>query len=239
MNRPYRLTPIHEWHQRHGAKMAEVAGWKRVVDYGDLKSEVAALSSKAGLSDVTPISKIDVQGKQSGQMLDRFTKVPGIGECTAAVLSRSAALSAYVARLTRDRFIVLGGVEQGAQIYSSLSDAGLGDGCVHVTDLTSAYAAVQLIGPMSTKILKKLGPAQIDSIKNDCCQQSPLVRVVAVLIRRDVREVPGWLILVSRDYGEYVWECVLAAGHEFGIRPFGTQAEKVLMDAEAADVEVV
>ena len=31
----------------------------------------------------------------------------------------------------------------------------------------------------------------------------------------------------------------VAAGHEFGIRPFGTQAEKVLMDAEAADVEVV
>ena len=239
MNRPYRLTPMHQWHERHGAKMAEVAGWKRVVDYGDLKSEVAALSSTAGLSDVTPISKIDVQGKQSSQMLDRFTKVPGIGECTAAVLSRSAALSAYVARLTKDRFIVLGGAEQNAQIYSSLSDAGSGDDCVHVTDLTSAYAALQLVGPMSTKLLKKLGPAQIDSIKNDRCQQSPLARVVAVLIRRDVREVPGWLILVSRDYGEYVWECVLAAGHEFGIRPFGTQAEKVLMDAEAADVEVV
>jgi len=239
MNRPYRLTPMHQWHQRHGAKMAEVAGWRRVVDYGDLKSEVAALNSTAGLSDVTPISKIDVQGKQSGQMLGRFTRVPGIGECTAAVLSRNADLSVYVARLTRDRFIVLGGVEQGALIYSSLSDAGSRDGCVHVTDLTSAYAALQLIGPMSTKLLKKLGPAQIDSIKNDRCQQSALARVVAVLIRRNVREVPGWLILVSRDYGEYVWECVLAAGYELGIRPFGTQAEKVLMNAEAADVEVV
>lgn len=238
MNRPYRLTPMHEWHQRHGAKMAEVAGWKRVVDYGDLKSEVAALNSSAGLSDATPISKIDVQGRQSGQVLDRFTKIPGIGECAAAALSRNAALSAYVARLTRDRFIVLGGVEQNAQIYSSLRDAGSDDDCVHVTDLTSAYAALQLIGPMSPKLLKKLGPAQIDSIKNDRCQQSPLARVLAVLIRRDIREVPGWLIMVSRDYGEYVWECVLAAGHEFGIRPFGAQAEKVLMDAEAADVEV-
>ena len=47
-----------------------------------------------------------------------------------------------------------------------------------------------------------------------------------MLIRRDVREVPGWLDLVSAT-GEYVWESVLAAGHEFGIRPFGTQAEKV------------
>jgi sarcosine oxidase subunit alpha len=230
---------MHEWHERHGAKIAEVAGWKRVVDYGDLKAEVTALHSAAGLLDATPISKIDVQGKQSGEMLDRFTKVPGIGECTAAVLSCSAGLSAYAARLTRDRFIVLGGVKQRAEIYSSLSDAGSGDDCVHVTDLTSAYAALQLIGPMSKNLLKKLGPAQIDSMKNDSCQQSPLARVVALLIRRDVREVPGWLILVSRDYGEYVWECVLAAGHEFGIRPFGIQAEKILMDAEAADVEVV
>ena len=161
MNRPYRLTPMHQWHERHGANMAEVAGWKRVVDYGDLKSEVAALSSTAGLSDVTPISKIDVQGKQSSQMLDRFTKVPGIGECTAAVLSRSAALSAYVVRLTKDRFIVLGGAEQNAQIYSSLSDAG--SGCAHVTDLTSAYAALQLVGPMSSyeTYRRSLGPLEL------------------------------------------------------------------------------
>ena len=41
------------------------------------------------------------------------------------------------------------------QIYSSLSDAGSGDDCVHVTDLTSAYAALQLIGPMSNKLIEE------------------------------------------------------------------------------------
>ena len=79
-------------------------------------------------------------------MLDRFTKVPGIGECTAAGLSRNAALSAYVVRLTKDRFIVLGGAEQNAQIYSRLSDAGSGDGCVHMTDLTSPLCGTPVGG---------------------------------------------------------------------------------------------
>ena len=238
MNRPYKLTPMHQWHERHGANMAEVSGWRRVVDYGDLKSEVASIHTGVGLCDATPLSKVDVQGKHSEQMFERFTRAPGVGECTSAVLSQIDEPPAYIARPTRDRFIVLEGAEKGAQV-SGLKDAASGLGCLHVTDVTSAYAALRLVGPMSTNLLKKLGPARIDSMKDGRCLQSPLAQVVGLLIRRDVRGVPAWLLLVSRDYGEYVWECVLSAGHEFGIRPFGTAGEQVLTDAEAADVEVV
>jgi sarcosine oxidase, subunit alpha len=239
MNRPYRLTPIHEWHQRHGAHMAEISGWNRVLNYGDLNSEVSAINTAVGLCDASPLSKVDVQGKHSEQMLARFMKVPEIGECASAGLSHRGEPPAYVARLTRDRFIFFGEAEQGGWVYERLKDAASGYACVHVTDLTSAYTALHLAGPSSTKLLKKLGPARIDSLKDNRCLQSPLARVVTFLIRRDVRDIPAWLLLFSRDYGEYVWECILSAGHEFGIRPFGTEAQRSFLDAEAADVEVV
>ena len=201
MNRPYRLTPMHQWHERHGGKMAEVAGWKRAVDYGDIKCELVALSSTAGLSDVTPISKIDVQGKQSSQMSTGFLKFRGLVSVRLPYCHGAQHCRPTSARLTKDRFIVLGRAEQNAQIYSSLNDAGSGNGSVHVTDITSVSPHSIWLSHFP-KLLKKLRPARIDSIKNDRCQQSPLARVVAVLIRRDVREVPGWLILVSRDSGE-------------------------------------
>jgi len=239
MNRPYSLTPMHEWHERHGAQMTDVSGWKRVVDYGDVKAEVAAINSSVGLCDVTPLSKIDVQGRHSVQMFETLAGLLEVGECASAVLSRAGATQTYIARLTQDRFIALGEAEERLQLCSALADAALGDGCVHVTDVTSAYAALSLVGPMSTKLLKKLGPARIDSMTTGRCLQSPDARVATLLVRRDVRDIPAWLLLVSRDYGEYLWECVLSAGHEFGILPFGTAAQRLLTGAEATDVAVV
>lgn len=237
MNGPYKLTPIHRWHERHHGQMAEVSGWRRAVHYGDLKAEVTAINTAVGVCDVTPLSKIDVQGRHTPQILERFAKVPEVGGCASAVFAQVGGTEPYIARLTRDRFLIVGALDQAA-LCSHLTEVAVDNGCMHVTDITSAYAALHLVGPMSTKLLKKLGPARIDSITTGHCLQSPVARVAGLLIRRDFLRIPAWLLLVSRDYGEYLWECVLSAGHEFGIRPFGMAAEQRLT-TEATDVAVV
>jgi sarcosine oxidase, subunit alpha len=239
MNRPYRLTPMDQWHQQRGAHMAEVSGWRRVVDYGDPQGEVAAVQSSVGLCDATPVTKIDVQGRHSARTLEGLGRIPDVGECQPAAGVRGGGLSIYILRVTHERLIILASPEESIQLSKYLSDAAAGNACVHVTDLTSAYAVLQLAGPMSTKLLKKLGSARIDSMTNDRCLQGPLARVTALLVRRDVGTIPSWLLLVSRDFGEYVWECVLSAGHEFGIRPFGMTAEKVFTSAEATDASII
>jgi heterotetrameric sarcosine oxidase gamma subunit len=228
-----------KWHQQRGAHMAEVSGWRRVVDYGDPKAEVAAIQYSVGLCDTTPLTKIDVQGRHSVRMLEGLGSIPEVGGCAPAVSAQASGTPAYIARLTRERFIILGSPEEGTQLCKRLTDAAAGDACVHVTDITSAYAVLQLAGPMSMKLLKKLGSARIDSMTTGRCLQGPLARVRVLLIRRDVGNVPSWLLLVSRDFGEYAWECVLSAGHEFGIRPFGTAAERAFTSAEATNVSVV
>jgi sarcosine oxidase, subunit alpha len=239
MNCPYRLTPMDNWHQRRGARMAEVSGWRRVVDYGDPAAEVAAIQSSVGLRDTTPLTKIDVLGGHSARMLESLWKIPEVGGCAPAVSAQASGNPAYIARLTRERFIVLGSPEERTQLCKRLTDAVAGHACVHVTDVTSAYAVLQLAGPMSTKLLKNLSSARIDSMTTGRCLQGPLASVRVLLIRRDIGNVPSWLLLVSRDFGEYTWECVLSAGREFGIRPFGTAAERAFTSAEPTNVSVV
>jgi len=219
--------------------MTEVSGWRRVVNYGDVKAESAAIHSSVGLSDVTPLSKIDVQGRHSERLLERFARPPAVGECMSGVFSLAVETEAYIARLTQERFMLFCESDEQSQICTGLANAALRDDCVHVTDMTSAYAALYLVGPMSAKVLKKLGPARIDSIATGRCLQSPVARVQALLVRTDVSSVPAWLLFVSRDYGEYFWESVLSAGHEFAIRPFGIAAQRWLKGLEAGDVAAV
>ena len=37
-----------------------------------------------------------------------------------------------------------------------------------------------------------------------------------------------YIILVNREYGEWLWETIIEAGAEFGIRPFGSAAHELL-----------
>lgn len=239
MNSPYKLTPMDNWHRQHDAHMVDVSGWRCVVDYGDRKAEVAAIQSSVGLCDATPLAKIDVQGRHSARALEAFGRIPEVGECAKAASAQAGGGSAYIARLTRETFLTLGPPEERVQLHKLLTAAAGDDACVHVTDVTSVYAVLQLAGPMSMQLLKKLSSVQVDSLASGRCIQGPLAGVRTLLVRRDIGSVPSCLLFVSRDFGEYAWECVLSAGGEFGIRPFGRAAENSLTSAEAPDASVV
>jgi glycine cleavage system aminomethyltransferase T len=51
--------------------------------------------------------------------------------------------------------------------------------------------------------------------------QGSLAKAHAIFVRNDVEALPAFELYVERPYGEYVWMCVMDAGREFGIVPFG------------------
>jgi len=241
MNAPYKLTPIHHWHLRHGGKLSQLNGWMRVTSYRDLISELDAARERVGLCDVTPISKIDVQGRHASEALTRACgcKMPGPGRCTSGPMPNAELTDAYTIQLTSERFLILSMPAQRERLCQRFVSVANEYGCVHVTDMTSAYAAIRMVGPMSVTLLKKLGPARVDAMPPDDCMQTGIARVASVLVRRDIGKYLGWVLLIPRDYGEYVWECIVEAGQEFGLSPFGTSAEQALLREEASSVAVV
>ena len=60
------------------------------------------------------------------------------------------------------------------------------------------------------------------------CRQTSLAHVGAIILRKDFDGVPAFHVLVSREYGESVWDAILHAGHEFHLSPFGLQAQQLL-----------
>ena len=241
----YGLTPMHQWHREHGARFTEEAGWKRTESYGDPDQETASVSTAVGICDTSSLTKIDVQGTASDSFLRRYLALP-LPRPGLCLSSSSSAVSVggallHVSRLTSHRFLLL--TEPGSRrvLSQRLSDAASASGCVHVTDLTSAYAAIHLVGPKSLDLLKKLCPADLAprSFPSSRCVQAPVAKVGGLLIREDIAGLLAYYLLVSRDYGEYVWKCVMAAGQEYGIRPFGLTAEQRLERKEAKDVAAI
>ncbi len=99
-----------------------------------------------------------------------------------------------------------------------------------VTEVTSVYAQFLLAGPRSREILAKLTSLNVSerAFPEGECRQTNLAHVHSTLLRSDLGGMPGFHVLVSRDYGESVWEALLHAGQEFGAAPFGLEALGIL-----------
>lgn len=230
MTAPYRITPIHNWHQRHGAHMTTSGEWQRVLNYGRPNVEREAGITSVGICDVTYLAKVNIQGKKSDELLAQTSnsRVPKVGHSVAIARPNEGSLPVRLVRLTDDRFLLLGEADDCRDLQGSMDFLADNVRCAHVEDFTSSFTAILVVGPKSSGLLKKLSSANLDAVPLDGCLQTSIARVGSVLVRWNLGETPGWLLLVSRDHGEYVWECVLSAGHEFDIEPFGMEAQQAI-----------
>ena len=101
---------------------------------------------------------------------------------------------------------------------------------VYFADVTSAYAAFLLAGPRSRDILRKLTSLNVSdtALANLSCGQASLAHVHARILRQDFPQCPAFVLMVSREYGESVWDSLLHAGEEFHLTPFGLRAHEIL-----------
>ncbi len=240
MKTPFKHTPLHTWHHKHEASFVNVAGWECVVNYGNVEHEARTIKDSVGMRDVTPLAKCLIEGQDSSDHIQNafaLTQLQGVGTCSVATL-RNVAVRLSILRITADRYLVTASSDCQKILYDALAGNLEPGDCVHVTDMTSAYAAFHLIGPKSIEVLKRCASAPLEVMRSRQCLQSPTARVWSLLVRDDVGTLPAWLILVSRDFGEYVWTSILAEGRDFGIGVFGQTAAQ-LLSAGVFDVAAV
>ena len=78
--RPVRRSPLHEWHVAHGGELIEAGLWKRAWWYRWAGStpesayivEMRQVRENVGLSDASTLGKIDVQGPDAAEFLNRI-----------------------------------------------------------------------------------------------------------------------------------------------------------------------
>jgi len=98
------------------------------------------------------------------------------------------------------------------------------------TDVTSVYAELLLAGPWSKAVLSKLTSLNLSdaAVPNLSCAQASLAHTHTIFLREDIGAIPGFHLLVSREYAESAWEALVHAGGEFHLQPFGLGAFELL-----------
>ena len=235
---PAKRSSIHGRHRELGAKVMWAGDWRRAYDYGDPQGEAVAVQKAAGLIDVSTLGKMMVRGPETGAFLDRlypnrFSNLKP-GRIRYGVISSDAGRivdDGTICRIDDDTFYVTT-TSSGAGAMEEWFGWWLADWRmdVHVTDVTQALSAVNLAGPRAREVMARV--CDLD-VSNDAFAymdgRRGLVAGVPCLILRIgfVGEV-GYEIHCPSAHGEHLWDALLEAGAEHGLRPFGLEPQRLL-----------
>lgn len=237
---PARVSPMHDWHVKHGAAMMNAGLWKRPDHYGDSSAEVRAVRERVGLIDVTPLGKFHLHGPGVPGLLERvytnrWQKLDvGRARYGLMVNEEGVVLDDGVTARVDDDFFYMTATSSGASGIFENIEWNLQSGWpfdVHLLNATDLRAAMNLAGPRSRDVLAKV--TQGVDLSNSAfpymsVRQATVAGVPALLLRIGFTGELSYEIHVPSGYGLHLWEALLKAGEEFGIVPFGVEAQRVL-----------
>jgi sarcosine oxidase subunit alpha len=214
--------------------------WKRPEHYGDPLDEVRAVREAVGLIDVSTLGKLHLHGPDAAALLERvYTNrwaALGIGRARYGVMVNDEGVvidDGVTARLDDDFYYMTTTSSGAAGIYEWiewwLQSSWEHD--VHVFNATELRAAMNLAGPRAREVLAKV----IDGLdlSNESfpymgARQATVAGAPALLLRIGFTGELSYEVHVPAGYGLHVWRALMEAGAEYGIRPFGVEAQRVL-----------
>ncbi|MCK0141700.1 sarcosine oxidase subunit alpha family protein [Aliiroseovarius sp. F20344] len=249
---PTRLTPSHKWAEEQGAVFVEVGNWLRAQWFPQkgethwrqsVDREVLATRSSVGICDVTTLGKIDVQGVDAAEFLNKiyangFAKLP-VGKVRYGLMLREDGVAyddGTAARLAEDHFVVTTTTANAVLVYRNMEFARQclwPDLDVQLISTTEAWAQYAVAGPNARRLLQKIVDPEFD-ISNEafpfmsCGEITVCGGCRARLFRISFSGELAYEIAVPTRYGDALMREMMAAGEEFDVTPYGTEALGVM-----------
>ncbi len=237
-----RRSALYHYHLESGAEMVEEHGWQRPEYYTAVEDEVQAIREGVGLRDASAVTKFDVKGKDTLSVLVRMLALNAdpqmemVGQVvpvSSETLAGDSGRDGLLCCLTRDHVMLItapGTAGAVAQLLSASQEPLPDESCIHMTDVTSSFTAVQIIGPQGYDLLRKLTALDLNptAFSNLRCAQGDIAKVHALVLRADVKTQLAYEVYCRREFGEYLWQTLRDAGQEFGVVPFGVAAVRQL-----------
>jgi glycine cleavage system T protein len=249
-SRGIRRSPLHEHLKARGAVFGEVAGWERANWFADegqtaeyeytwgrpnwfknSRSEHMALRETVGLLDMTSFGKIRVEGRDALAFLQRMCANQmdvAIGRIVyTQMLNERGGIECdlTVTRLYENTFFL---VVPGATLQRDLAwlRRHLGDEFVVITDVTAAESVLPLMGPNARNLLSAISPADLsnDFHPFGTAHEIEVGMTLARAHRVTYVGELGWELYIPTDQAAHVFEALVAAGSDHGLKLCGLHA---------------
>ncbi len=235
-------TALNSTHRALKAKMVDFGGWDMPVEYpgngGGLIAEHMAVRTGVGLFDVSHMGEIQFRGPgaldavQYITMNDASKLKDGQAHYSALLTPQGTFVDdILVHRLGDNDYLLVVNAGTTDSDYAWIrSQVGARHG-IHISNYSPYYSQLALQGPRSLETLQKLTKVDLAAIKNYWFTWGTVAGIANVLIARTgYSGEDGFEVYIPSDEPTTVkmWDALMEAGAEFGIRPCGLGARNTL-----------
>ena len=244
-----RKTSIHDWHVDNKAKFENVGQWKRPwyfpkegeTMHDAVQRESKAARDSAGILDASTLGKIDIQGTDASEFLNRvytnaWSKL-SIGKCRYGLMLNEDGMvydDGVTTRLAENHYLMTTTTGGAANVLGKLEDylqTEWPELDVYLTSVTDHYSTASVCGPNSKKIINKIFPEldlSDENFPHMSFKNTKLDNVNCRVMRISFTGELSYEINIDSKYGKSLWEKCISAGQEFNITPYGTETMHLL-----------
>jgi aminomethyltransferase len=235
-------TALNATHRALKAKMVDFGGWDMPVEYpgpgGGLIAEHLAVRTGVGLFDVSHMGEIQFRGPgalaavQHITMNDASRLRDGQAHYSALLTPEGTFVDdILVHRLSPNDYLLVVNAGTKDKDYAWIRQQAGGFPSIHLADYSSYYSQLALQGPRALETLQKLTKVDLSAIRNYWFTWGAVAGVANVMIARTgYSGEDGFEVYIPADgpTSEKMWNALMEAGAEFGIRPCGLGARNTL-----------
>ncbi|WP_377296503.1 FAD-dependent oxidoreductase [Rhizobium sp. SGZ-381] len=250
--RPLLTTPIYDRLKAEGAVFGAYAGletplwfapqgvedkfsWRRSSDFDTVGEEARAVRQSVGLMETSGFAKYSVSGEGAAEWLDVMLagRLPSIGSMALAPMLNEAGKligDFTVANMDGDEFLLIGsGIAEDYHMRwfeEHLPD----DGSVVLGALGLGLVGLSVAGPKARAVMQKLTHLDLsnEAFPFMSIREMELGMVPAIVGRVSYTGDLGYEIWMRPEYQRSLFQALMTAGEEFGIRLFGLRALNAL-----------
>lgn len=249
--RPLRTAPCYERMKERGAVFGQKFGWERPnwfapegvprEDHWSFRrskwfdhvgNECRNVMENVGLLDMTAFAKARVSGPGAEAFLDRLVanrlpkKIGRVSLCHALCPRGGVHSEFTILREAPDSFYLVSAGAFQRLDHDWIFRHSPRDRSVRFENLTGAMGVLVVAGPKSRQLLERVcgTPSASDRFPWLTAQDTTIGLAPARLLRVNFVGELGWEIHHDIDYQNHIFDALMEAGADLGLRPFGIRA---------------
>ncbi len=229
-----KYTAFNEIHKKLGARLVPFAGYEMPVEYSGINDEHITVREKLGIFDVSHMGEIWVKGPKAKSFVQKVTSndvnllVPGKIQYSCFPNGKGGIvddLLVYYYEPTKYLLVVnASNTEKDFNWLMSQNSEG-----AILENASDRISQVAVQGPLATQALQKLTPIDLSGMKNFTFITGEFAGVKDVIISATgYTGAGGFELYFYNEPAVVIWEKIMRAGKEFGIKPIGLAARDTL-----------
>ena len=225
-------TFLHDKHVALGARMVDFAGWDMPVQYSSIIDEHKTVREAVGLFDVSHMGEVIVYGEDALPYLNKLvpqdvTKLVDSKAVYCQLTNKQGGIidDLIIYKLEDKKYLIIANASRIDEDLNWMVRNKCGFD-VSIVNESHNYSLLAVQGPRACELIKSLGVNELPPFFS--IKRGELFNINLWISRTGYTGEDGVEIMVRNEFSEYLWDKLLDAGKEFGIKPIGLGARDTL-----------